>query len=163
MERIEVVDTTPCSCARCVKCCHDNPGWFSPQEAIMAINAGYAKKMMVDWLEPCREVGNDKRIFVLAPASVGYEGGKCPEAVNPIEYLFGWTKGKCTLLENDKCSIHDSGFKPLQCRDGRSCQPRDGELWDNYGVAKLWNTLEGQSAVEVWCKLTEVNISELGA
>lgn len=155
MTMLEIKDTIECSCAKCQAQCK-NPGWFSPDEAKAAILGGYAGRLMRDWLEPCSEVGNDDRIYLLCPASFGREGDDAPE-LNFIDALFivgSFEKGRCVLQSVDgKCSIHSSGFKPLQCRAGRGCVPAPSieEMeWNNYQVAQLWNNPEAQQLVEEW-------------
>lgn len=68
-----------CTCADCRRGCQRNPGWFTPEEARATIAAGYTSRLMRDWLEPNSRLGNDERIYVLAPASLGSEGEDAPE------------------------------------------------------------------------------------
>lgn len=144
-----------CTCAVCVRCCQSNPGWPTPNEARAAIMAGFAGRYMRDWLEPCNEVGNKDRIYVLAPASIGCEGADAPEMdIGDIFSIFtnAWTKGRCNFLKNGLCEIHDSGFKPRQCRETLACEVNDGgkPASDNYTIARLWNTAKGRSVVTEW-------------
>ena len=92
-------DASSCSCWRCVQACKDNPGWMTPEEASAAMEARLAHRLMRDWLEPCGEVGNNDRIYVLAPASEGCEGEDAPEGgIDLLAEIFGgdaWTKGRC--------------------------------------------------------------------
>ena len=149
--------TGPCTCALCVQACHENPGWFLPEEARLAIAAGFAPRMMRDWLEPCDELGNKERIYVLAPASEDHEGRDAPafEEVGLMQWLFDPpTKGQCVLLTvDDRCSIHGSGFKPFQCRAGYRCQVSEGGRKapdSNYEVARVWNTDPGRAVIVEW-------------
>ncbi len=144
-----------CSCDKCVYLCEQNPGWFEPREAILAIEAGFAGRLMLDWLEPCSEVGNEERIYVLAAASVGHEGREAPDIPDgPGAWLLigNWSKGRCTFLDKDKkCEIHNSGFKPVQCRLASGCDKEIAKgCPDNYAVAKLWDCQEGQKVVKQW-------------
>ena len=60
-------------------------------------------------------------------------------------------KGRCTLLNNDdRCSIHDSGFKPIQCRLTLVCGKDDDPPSDNKTIAALWKTPEAQEIVSTW-------------
>jgi hypothetical protein len=125
---------------------------MTPAEARLAIEKGFGPKLMKDWLEPCRQLGNIEKIFVLCPASRGYEGCDGPEM--PFSAIFvarAWSKGVCTFLEKNKCAIHDSGFKPLQCREALACDDEQNEKCpDNYEMAKLWDTEEGRETVKLW-------------
>lgn len=138
----------PCSCSECIDLCRRNPGWMTPAEANAAIDAGLAKRLMRDWLEPCTEYGNDEKIWILAPASEGCEGLDAPECDSWVSAFMGnWCKGQCTFLRDGKCEIHDSGFKPRQCRETLGCT---GEHTTNYEIAKHWDTDEGRTVVERW-------------
>ncbi len=57
-------------------------------------------------------------------------------------------KGRCTFLENDRCPIHSSGFKPKQCRESLGCERKAGP--DNYEMGRLWDTAEGRAVVDHW-------------
>jgi hypothetical protein len=131
-----------------------NPGWFAPEEARKAIEAGFANRMMCDWWEPDARYGNEENIYVLAAASVGCEGDMAP-TFTFWDILFGrgLSKGKCCMLNKDRlCEIHDSGFKPLQCRTALACGAQ--EPWAGYNsnleTIKLWDTGEGRAVVELW-------------
>ncbi|MBK8094778.1 MAG: hypothetical protein IPK32_23125 [Verrucomicrobiaceae bacterium] len=103
---------------------------------------------MRDWLEPSHRLANTERLYVLAPASIHCEGGNAPE-LNYFAMLLGWVKkGRCTFLENDRCTLHDSGFKPKQCRESLGCQTKTGP--DNYEMARHWDTEAGQAALARW-------------
>jgi hypothetical protein len=135
-----------------------NPGWFTPEEARIAVAAGYAGRMMLDWLEPDPAVGNAERIWVLAPASEGHGGDKAPELPDFQSFFAAaassWCKGRCVMLIDRRCSIHESGFKPLQCHLMNGCDeahlntPTDPA--SNYSVARLWDTALGREVVREW-------------
>jgi hypothetical protein len=122
--------------------------WRSPPGLLISL--------MCDWLDPCSKVGNEKRIFVLSPASDDRGGDIAPE----WEEMHGYTgsfldglmgeiyKGRCIFFENERCSIHDSGFKPRQCRENFG---HDGHLnVDNYEMARLWDSDQGRTVVSRW-------------
>lgn len=150
-----------CTCHECVSACEHNPGWMSPADATRAIEAGHAGKLMLDWLEPCTEVGNKTRIFVLSPASDDRGGGMAPE----VEEMHGFSsgrcffgmwlggerpyKGRCVYLKRGRCSIHASGFKPHQCRMSLGCGDNDLGV-DNYTMAKMWRGREPRAVVAEW-------------
>ena len=142
---------TECTCTRCIECCKHNPGWMTPEEAAAAIDAGHSGRLMLDWLEPCDELKNKKRIYILAPASIGHEGSNAPEMPS---FDLTWSKGRCTFLKNNRCEIHNSGFKPLQCRESLACNPsRSIGYLNNYAIAPLWKTGEAKSIVKRWKSL----------
>ena len=138
----------PCTCPECVSCCERNPGWMTPEEAVKSITAGLGWKLMRDWLEPCSEVGNEDRIYLLAPASIGCEGADAPE-FSFADMLFGKAnKGRCVFLEDGLCGLHATDYKPRQCRETMGCVPGVGP--DNYEMARLWDTDEGREALILW-------------
>lgn len=106
--------------------------------------------MMRDWLEPDTHFGNDVRIYVLAAASEDHEGADAPEGnLLEIALLGDWCKGQCVLLKDGLCTIHSSGFKPLQCRTAMGCE-EDPDYVDNYTIAALWDTDEGHEVLALW-------------
>ncbi|MFL6764533.1 MAG: hypothetical protein ACJ8FO_04980 [Sphingomicrobium sp.] len=121
-----------CACSACKKACETVPGWFTPAEAVRAIEAGLARRMSA-----VSEILSG--MFALAPSVAGREGRA------------GWHGlGRCTLLTADgRCEIHDSGFKPVECRTGYGCHdgpdlPKVEEMW------AMWRSPEGKAAVELW-------------
>jgi Fe-S-cluster containining protein len=150
----EAAAAESCTCPECVSLCEDNPGWMTPAEARRAIEAGLGGRLMVDWLEPCSEVGNERRLYLLCPAAEGCEGGACRE-FSTFELLTvamvggGACKGRCTFLKDGLCEIHSSGFKPVQCRKSFECRGNP-EYPDNYAVARLWDTEEGRAVMAMW-------------
>lgn len=145
-----------CTCSKCARACEHNPGWMTPDEALAAVEAGHAVRLMLDWLEPSDEVGNEDRIPILCPASEGYEGEDAPEMPEEdfITLIFSpWFKGRCTFLTPDsKCEIHDSGFKPLECREALSCNPSKEAAMNLHAqvIPRMWDTDEGRRAVSAW-------------
>lgn len=137
-----------CHCDDCVGLCYRNPGWMTPAEAMQAMDAGLAHRLMRDWLEPSSKLGNTERLYVLAAASEGCEGRDAPEFDFAALFLGYTKKGKCTFLEEDRCSIHDSGFKPKQCRESLGCENGCGP--DNYEMARHWDSDEGRAVLDRW-------------
>lgn len=144
-----------CQCEDCVNCCKTNPGWMTPVEAMAAMDAGLANRLMRDWLATTEDV---EGVEVLAPASVGCEGEDAPDFNIFDMFLIAvfdapFYKGRCNFLtEDNKCEIHDSGFKPIQCRTSLGCSDERGE-WSNYKTADLWRTEEGAAAIKRWEEL----------
>jgi Fe-S-cluster containining protein len=146
-------DFKSCSCSKCRSLC-SNPGWFTPEEAERAIEAGYADKMMIDYL-----VG-EPNIYILAPASKGCEKDRAPNT----DELFGsglsrfvtrgTTKGKCVLNKDGLCFIHDTDFKPLQCRSAMACEGDVG--LDNTQMGEMWRNPEAQALVRRWMALVDL-------
>lgn len=123
------------------------------------VAAGHAKRLMLDWLDPSSTVGNDERIFVLCPASGDLGGESAPE----IEGMYGYDessifasmfsspyKGRCTFLtDEERCEVHGSGYKPVQCRAALGCEEKQ---MDNYTVARMWDSDAARVLVEQWKK-----------
>jgi Fe-S-cluster containining protein len=155
-----------CRCAACTQLCRNNPGWPTPTEAEDMITHGYGDRLMLDWLDPSSRLGNDDRIYVLAPASFGREGKNAPE----MDEMMGGNsgsfmalflgpppiKGRCVLLTDDgRCEVHGTSMKPTQCRSALGCKRVVG--FDNFEMAAHWNTDEGRRVVEAW-KATHARI-----
>lgn len=155
---------TSCTCDYCKKACELNPGWFLPEEARLAMYSGYAKRMMLDWYDGWRDyIGDDNKIYVLAPASKGYESKLAPNKDDDgsesfmVSFFMPWNKGRCTLLSPERlCTIHDSGFKPFQCRSSFSCKEYDTNSdYGNEAVANQWDTKLGRKVIKEWKRLVK--------
>lgn len=121
------------------------------------IDEGLAPKMMLDWLAPCMEVGNDDPIWLLAPASQG-----CGGLVAPL-LTFSRGKGRCVFLIQKRCAIHDR--KPVQCRATLACVPDGEDEWeqnDNYAVARLWDNDEARALILRWEEIVGRNHNSIG-
>lgn len=134
-----------CTCDRCVSACYQAPGWFGLDDAEVAIDAGYAKKMMLDWWEEHDD--GDNNTYVLAPAVVGFGGRLAPD-IPEFPFSFGWVKGRCSLLDDkSRCTIHSTGFKPAQCR-----ALGHGVSLKNQDAIKPWRTKRGLALIRRWKK-----------
>lgn len=127
-------------CTKCVSMCETRPCWPTPEQAEKMLDAGLAGKMMDDYW-----VGTESDIHIIAPAIVGHGGSSAPF----------WPQGRCELLTSDGlCSIHNSGYKPLEgavadCKDsGASTGVREH-------IVSLWNSAEGRRIVGKWEHLTD--------
>lgn len=148
-----------CSCAKCRGACRCFPGWMLPSEALAAVSAGMASRLMRDWFEPDKDLGNTERVFVLCPSSRGRGGRDAPEmtvldAASDILGIKPWKKGRCTFFTKaGRCSIHTSGFKPLECRTALLCGPgaqSAGQANSNVAFARIWDSEEGHRALRAW-------------
>lgn len=149
-----------CKCRACVDACKHMPGWMTPLEATAAIEAGMARDLMMDWFEPDLKYGNRIRIFVLCPAAEDHRGSKAAE----MDELFPENRGfmtffaaavpqRCVLLKKDRCSIHDSGFKPSQCKAALGCNTKVG--LDKVDMIAAWDTDDGRALISRWEKLVD--------
>lgn len=136
--KLEDIATNECDCAFCVSACHSRVGWPLPSEAARLMDdpdVG-AKKLMLDWWSGSPD------ILVVAPALTGFEADIAPR--DP--------RGRCTFLTNDdRCSIHTSGAKPVECRRN---QHAGGEQSIHAAVADAWDSDEGRAVVDRWRKET---------
>lgn len=121
-----------CKCSACKGCCEKVPGWFTPTEAMLAIEAGFASR-----LSAVKEYG----VVAIAPSPVGYEGRAKHHG-----------PGVCNFLTKDGlCEIHNSGFKPIECRTGFGCSP-GADYPELETMHEMWASEEGHNAVETWRK-----------
>lgn len=125
-------------CRGGVEACESRAGWPIPSEAKKMLDAGLAMRMMLDyWASD----GSLPRTEIVCPAEDDRGGGPAA-GIMP--------GGRCTFLKDDLCEIHNSGYKPLECRVA-CCKKRDSRL--HLKVAKTWNNEEGRAVVEEWKKL----------
>ncbi len=126
----------PCTCAVCVSYCA-RPGWWTVAEALRAIEAGYAGRMML-------EMAPDNSFGVLSPAFKGSE----------VNFALERFKANgCTFLKEQRCELFGSGRTPLECRFCHHDRPGQG-LQCHTDIEKDWNTPEGKALVVRWSKLT---------
>jgi len=148
-----------CTCEKCVECCKRAPGWMLPEEARGAMRAGMADKLMMDWFTPDSEYGNRENIYSLCPATSAFGSGGfgCGGTHAPTTdeifgngfSIFGRRQNPipCGLLKDNLCSIHDSGFKPIECRMVRGCTDDNTTRRE---VVKSWDTDEGRAVIAEW-------------
>jgi hypothetical protein len=150
-----------CTCDKCKQACHNNPGWMTPAEARAAIKAGNADKLMLDYL-----LASPENVFVLCPASRGRGGDRAPnsdELYGDADFLSRFlgiaSKGRCVFHEdNGNCALHDTDYKPTQCRDDYLCTD---EGPDNYDMAKHWESAEAKALVREWMALVSLEAKTL--
>lgn len=123
-------------------------------EAEAAINAGMSADLMIDWFEPDQLYGNTDRILVLCPAARGRGGALAADMdeLYPDGTFLGFGLSPmvpqvCSLLKNNRCSIHDSGFKPVVCRTAFGCGDNGVEKRD---VVPWWDNDVGRAIVARW-------------
>lgn len=122
----------PCTCKVCLAYCV-RPGWWTVEEASRAMEAGYARRMML-------EIAPELTFGVLSPAFKGCEGFY---ATNEF------SKNKCTFLKDDRCELYGTGHQPLECRFchhdrwglGVKCHAE---------IERDWKTPAGQMLVGKW-------------
>lgn len=136
MSENEMKEWTACDCDECVEMCERRPCWGTPEEIDQLIQLGYGNRFMCDyWVDTL-----DCDINIIAPAIVGYEGKAAPF----------WPQGRCTFLTDDnKCELHDTGFKP---KEGRLAICGEAGTPDNLHeeVAMQWDTDEARDLVTRW-------------
>ncbi len=126
----------PCSCKICRHYCV-RPGWWTVKEAALAIDAGYAKRMML-------EMAPDLSFGVLSPAFSGCEGDFA---------LSIHAQNGCNFLKNDLCELFGTKNQPLECR---FCHhQRQGKGKECHDALEAdWNTPVGQALIAQWGKMT---------
>lgn len=155
---LETLPVTECACSDCAAACK-RPCWPTPAEAQALIDAGHAKRLMLDWWigstkdEPDPNV---ERVGILCGANPGHEGQLAPETSNLLG-LVGLLLGHsplatgCTFFEAGLCTLHDAGLKPSEGKLSMPCKP-DYSPNLHVELAKTWETPEGYAVVEAWRK-----------
>jgi hypothetical protein len=126
----------PCGCEICLAYCR-RPGWWTVRQAAEAIDAGYARSMM---LEPAPE----QTFAVLSPALRGCEGAFA---------LQSCAENGCTFLAAGRCRLHGTGHQPLECRFCHHDRAGDGPRC-HADLERDWHTPAGRALVMRWCRLT---------
>ena len=130
-------DSPACSCGVCLSYCK-RPGWWTVAEAAKALEAGYARRMML-------EMSPDRAFGVLAPA---YKGCEMSFALRPAN------DPGCTFLVSGLCEIHSTAFLPLECRACHHDRPGIGPRC-HADIEKVWNTSAGRALVVRWSNQTD--------
>jgi anaerobic selenocysteine-containing dehydrogenase len=113
------------------------PGWWTVDEAVNAIEAGLAGRMML-------EISPEQSFGVLSPSFKGNEG-------NYALQLF--SKYGCTFLSNQLCTIHGTGLMPLECRFCHHSRMGLGKKC-HHEIEKDWNTEKGKKLIVRWGNMT---------
>lgn len=130
---VPVNEPSECTYNDCVQACKEHPGWFSPEDARAALDAGLGERLMLDWW-----VRTGDNIELLSAPVEGHEGQNAPS----------WPGGRCTFLVHDRCEIHFI-CKPLECVVS-TCGEGDDESHLHHEVAMLWDTDGGRALVARW-------------
>lgn len=130
MKKFEESD--PCSCEICVRMCETRPCWGTPEDIEKIINAGFGKRLMLDYWCDTPDIN------LLCPAIVGYENKNAPF----------WPNGRCTFLnEKGLCELHDLGLKPTE---GKVAIHGKKDEDTHYEVAKTWKNEKGKILIKLW-------------
>lgn len=114
---------TECSCKECIAECTRVTGWFTPGEARLAIEAGLAERI----------TDVNKSVTGLAPLA---ERGN---------------RGRCTFLTADNlCELHETSFKPIECRTGFGCDKSDDSSPSIKEMFEMWGSEEGKIVYQLW-------------
>lgn len=143
--------TISCTCPHCVSACKRVPGLFTPVEALAAVRAGLADDMMARWDDNDQRGGLRCEWQSLMPRSIPIPipFGNPPLQRNTRRDAF-YCAGRCVFLNVDnRCAIHDFGFKPIECRSALLCGDGHSESV-NADVRRMWNTPVGRYVVAIW-------------
>ncbi|MHB1315887.1 MAG: hypothetical protein ACYCX2_10450 [Christensenellales bacterium] len=122
----------PCGCDVCRSFCK-RPGWWSVEEAVSAIKAGYGGRMML-------EIAPDFTFGVLSPAFFGCEGRLAYQEYAGLG---------CNFLVNGLCQLHGTTYQPIECRFCHHTRIGQGPICHEV-IEKDWNTIRGQTLVLSW-------------
>ena len=124
MERVE------CSCTECKDMCR-RPCWGTPEDARRLIEAGHARRLMIDYWQ-----GFDSDILILCPAVKGHEGQWAPSCPT----------GGCTFQTADgMCEVHP--IKPTEGAVAIHNQYHKNLHWE---MAQSWDNDDGRAVIQLW-------------
>jgi hypothetical protein len=142
-------------CNHGIRMCYNTPCMGTVEDFEKLIEAGYAGSLMLDHWCGGHMNGNPFKedVLYLAPAIENKQKQAAPFI----------RSGKCALLINNKCSLHDLGLKPIQgksvcCKLERVYKDENGEnkaIEERFLILHTWNTQKGLDLIEKWKK--EVN------
>jgi hypothetical protein len=133
----------------------------TPEEFEAIIDAGFAHKLRIDfWLG--RKKYTQEELDSLPAFAREYVEKNPNPFIENVEMLTGGTEadknfrapwmlipGKypCKFLVDERCSLHDLGLKPEQCREA-CCDDEKNEAKENLHYAFIWNTENGKRVIE---------------
>ena len=130
------MDFEACSCAECKAMCERRPCWPTPDDAQRLIDAGHAKRLMLDWWF---DNAQNKTVYVLTPAIAGREAGQAPAIPS----------GRCTFLnEQGLCQLHDLGLKPTEGKQALCNERTPVDL--HVQIGQTWDGAEGKTVIDAW-------------
>jgi Fe-S-cluster containining protein len=141
-----------CICEQCVSACKRIPGLFHPTEALRAIRAGYADDLMSVWASDEHRYYSLRRHWrVLMPISAPPPYIRQSEFFDPRRRRGGFEAvGRCIFLNVDnRCEIHDSGFKPVECRHALLCKSVNTDRQHD-GAKAAWDSPVGRFVLDLW-------------
>jgi hypothetical protein len=124
-----------CDCEICRHYC-SRPGWWTVEQTERAIDAGFAKRMMI-------EMSPELDFAVISPAFKGCEGGMA---------LNLYSNNGCNFYKDEKCELYPTGFVPLECRFCHHERTGMGKKCHS-DIEKDWNSEKGQRLVARWIRL----------
>ena len=125
---------TECSCDRCRFMCYA-PCCPTPDDVIALIDAGYAKRLMLDdW---------PGEFNLIKPAMKGSEGEKAPWEVKTLRGCTFWT-------EDGSCELHDKGLKPFQGKLAHHDHTDEEVEWIAQRIKEAWESDKGEEVSALW-------------
>lgn len=138
IEELAGMKELSCSCDKCVKMCKTAPCLGTPSEILRLINAGHKANI----------VGT---LFV-----AGLKYGIPP--IDMIQLEYDEDKRQCVMLTDEgKCSLHDSGLKPLEGKlaDCRITAMPPGKFPPAWCVAFTWTFPANRNIIRLIRKALE--------
>lgn len=130
-----------CTCEACAGACKRIPGVFAPLEALRAVRAGLAPRMVETRME-----GH----FVLMPLA---RADGWQESEGHFRDGAYDARGRCTFLSgSDRCELHDTKFKPKECREALLCGETAGAREVDRNLEASWDTRVGHLVRKIWHK-----------
>lgn len=118
-----------CSCQSCQSRCKTFPCLGTPEDIKRLIDAGYSKKLMLNYYVSPNSISED--VFYISPATKGKE---CKFVVFPLlEYRIE-DSTECVFFDDGKCQIQD--LKPTE---GKLVDHSTDDLDVHYLVISTWN------------------------
>ncbi len=134
-----------CACPTCISFCR-RPGWPLVEEAHLAIDAGLAPRLML-------EFSPDLSFGILAPAFSQNEG---------MFALSCFSNNFCTFFDKGSCALFGLVYRPLECRFCHHERIGQGNAC-HLALAHEWNTSKGKRLVQRWLRIMHVQYPTMRA
>lgn len=123
---------------------------FHPLEALRAIRAGHAFDIMAVSYRPPKERGQpwgDGFEALMPRSTPAWNMQLDPHRRNDTYDALG----VCIFLTKlQRCRIHASGFKPVECRRSMLCRPKGYQGMTDEERLAPWQTAVGRMVVDIW-------------
>lgn len=149
----QFVEAPSCTCDTCRDMCK-RPCWGTPAEIRKIIDAGHAKKLMLDYWEVFEKsdegyILDVSYVYLLCGANRGHERKIAPY----------WKGDSLCVFQNQLglCTLHEDGLQPIEGRCAWHEPIKENRDLREWLVFSQWRTDEGRQLINEWKQLVGFN------